>query len=291
VLGCRLPSAPPPHQVISLDWYRPLPAETAGDSSDPDSGARHLRIRARREAAEAATRSALAGRPKQLRQFEARLAEAQEFAAIREELIAEFTLGWPVMRVAMRRLGEDLVRRSILTDWGDIFFLTREELISASEDLAGVAAKRKATWETQRRLTPPLHLGPPQPMYQQMMDGAAEAFRAPAAVVGLELLRGMPCSPGIARGRVRVIYGPEGFDSFKAGEVLVAPATTPGWTPLFARAVAVITDTGSVTAHASLVAREYGIPAVVSTGDATQKLQDGMLVTVDGSAGVVLEGK
>jgi pyruvate,water dikinase len=100
----------------------------------------------------------------------------------------------------------------------------------------------------------------------------------------------MPSSPGVARGPVRVVTGPEGFDGFQAGEVLVAQTTTPGWTPLFARAAAVVTDVGSVMAHASLVAREYGLPAVVGTGEATRKLRDGMLVTVDGSAGVVLEG-
>jgi pyruvate,water dikinase len=85
------------------------------------------------------------------------------------------------------------------------------------------------------------------------------------------------------------LLGPEDFDTFEVGEVLVAQTTTPGWTPLFARAVAVVTDVGSVMAHASLVAREFGIPAVVGAGDATQKLRNGMLVTVDGSAGVVLD--
>jgi pyruvate,water dikinase len=69
--------------------------------------------------------------------------------------------------------------------------------------------------------------------------------------------------------------------------VLVAPATAPAWTALFGRCVAVVTDTGSVLAHASLVAREFGIPAVVGTGDATARLSDGQVVTVDGSAGIV----
>jgi rifampicin phosphotransferase len=68
---------------------------------------------------------------------------------------------------------------------------------------------------------------------------------------------------------------------------LVAPVTTPAWTPLFSRAAAVVTDTGGVGAHASQVAREYGIPAVVGTGDATARLHDGQLVTVDGGVGVV----
>ena len=73
----------------------------------------------------------------------------------------------------------------------------------------------------------------------------------------------------------------------RAGDVLVAPATTPAWTPLFAQAAAVVTDVGSVIAHASLVAREYGIPAVVGTANATSRLREGQVVTVDGTTGVV----
>ncbi len=97
----------------------------------------------------------------------------------------------------------------------------------------------------------------------------------------------MPASPGRATGPVRIVRGPEDFDQFQTGEVLVAQVTAPAWTPLFERAAAVITDGGSVAAHASLVAREYGIPAVVAAGDATSRLQNGQRVTVDGSAGVV----
>jgi pyruvate,water dikinase len=90
-----------------------------------------------------------------------------------------------------------------------------------------------------------------------------------------------------ATGRVRIVHGPNDFSVFTDGEVLVARATAPAWTPLFARAAAVVTDGGTLAAHASLVAREYGIPAVVGTGDATQRLHDGQLVTVDGATGTV----
>jgi phosphoenolpyruvate synthase/pyruvate phosphate dikinase len=100
-------------------------------------------------------------------------------------------------------------------------------------------------------------------------------------------LRGDPASPGRASGRVRVIRGPSDFDKFQQDEVLVAQLTAPAWTALFARAAAVVTDGGSLAAHASLVAREYGIPAVVATGNATTRLSDGQLVMVDGSAGLV----
>jgi len=83
------------------------------------------------------------------------------------------------------------------------------------------------------------------------------------------------------------VHGPDDFDGFRDRDVLVAKATAPAWTPLFGKAVAVVTDGGTLAAHASLVAREYGIPAVVGIGDATTRLSQGQLVTVDGAAGTV----
>jgi pyruvate,water dikinase len=98
---------------------------------------------------------------------------------------------------------------------------------------------------------------------------------------------GVPASPGRATGVVRVVRGTADFDLLLPGEVLVAPLTTPAWTPLFNRAAAVVTDVGSAAAHASIIAREYGIPAVVGCGDATSRLRTGMHVTVDGGTGNV----
>jgi pyruvate,water dikinase len=101
------------------------------------------------------------------------------------------------------------------------------------------------------------------------------------------LVSGSPASPGRATGAGRVVRGPDDFGSLLEGEVLVAPLTAPAWTPLFHRAVAVVTDVGSAAAHASIIAREYGLPAVVGCGDATVRLRTGMIVTVDGTTGNV----
>ena len=100
-------------------------------------------------------------------------------------------------------------------------------------------------------------------------------------------MAGSPASPGRATGVVRVIRGPSEFDDLQPGEILVAPLTAPAWTPLFLRAAAVVTDVGGAAAHASIIAREYGIPAVVGCGDATARLRTGMRVSVDGSTGSV----
>ncbi len=86
------------------------------------------------------------------------------------------------------------------------------------------------------------------------------------------------------------MLGPEDFSKMKPGDILVAVTTTPAWTPLFTMASAVVTDIGGPLSHSSIVAREYGIPAVLATGLATRRIQDGQTITVDGSAGTVTLG-
>jgi pyruvate,water dikinase len=97
-------------------------------------------------------------------------------------------------------------------------------------------------------------------------------------------------SAGKVTGTARVMFGPEDFGKMKHGDVLVTVTTTPAWTPLFAMASAIVTDLGGPLSHSSIVAREYGIPAVVATGIATRRIVDGQSITVDGSAGTVIIG-
>lgn len=104
---------------------------------------------------------------------------------------------------------------------------------------------------------------------------------------GTVLVRGTPASGGIARGPVRVIGGLDDFTRFHTGDVLVCRTTSPAWTPLLARAAAVVTEIGGILAHAAIVAREFGIPAVMGAGDATGVLTDAMPVVVDGTSGSV----
>lgn len=294
---------PPAHAVQSLDWIRPTlgesPAVVAAGTgnSSPDLDTRRRRMADGRRSAETACRAALAARPRLLHRFDALLALAQRYAVIREEQAGWFTLAWPLLRRAVLRLGHELSLRDIIAQGEDVFFLTRSEvdagLTGERQDLAqrsnmrARVIERRREWERQRRLTPPLVIG--KPPGAALLAGAAEAMRVPAAGgrSSHETLKGMPSSPGRATGAARLVRGPDDFMLFQPGEVLVAQVTTPAWTPLFERAAAVITDGGSVAAHASLVAREYGIPAVVGTGDATARLRDGQIVTVDGSAGVV----
>ena len=101
------------------------------------------------------------------------------------------------------------------------------------------------------------------------------------------VLSGNVGSGGVVTARARVLHGPEDFAAFQPGEVLVAAITTPAYTPLFAMAAGVVTDIGGVLSHGSIVAREYGIPAVLGTGSATRVIHTGDEITVDGAAGKV----
>ena len=248
---------------------------------------RHRQLAADREAAEAACRTALP--PGRRAEFEAFLQVAQRYAAIREEQSRDLTLGWPVLRSCAAHLGEHLVRRHLLAAADDVHFCTRAEVDAAvagqTTPLDDASAARRVTWERRRRLPAPVTIGRPPRLVGDVIDKAVQAARTAHPVEGA--IVGHPASAGRATGPVRLVHGPQDFAAFLDGEVLVAKATSPAWTPLFGRAAAVVTDGGTLAAHASLVAREYGIPAVVGTSDATRRLHSGEVITVDGNTGTV----
>jgi pyruvate,water dikinase len=284
--GFPRPAARKHEAIASLDWWHaPMPVEASETAPEQT----HQRVVEAREAAETAAFEALASSPRRLRAFRRLLADSQHLVPIREEQTEELTIAWPVMRRAVLRIGAELAGRGAIAEADDVFFLTRAEVLAALE---GASSKpevdvpgRRALWSEQARLLPPPMVGRVNPMLQRLWDsfpGMIGARRSDHALVS-----GVPASPGRATGAVRVIRGPEEFDDLLSGEILVAPLTAPAWTPLFARAAAVVTDVGSAAAHASIIAREYGIPAVVGCGDATARLQTGMRVIVDGSTGNV----
>jgi len=286
VAGFEPPADPGRHAVASLDWWH-APVPHAATATRPPAD--HARLVEGRQAAERAALAALASSPRRLRAFRRLLAETQRLVPVREEHVRELTIAWPAMRRAVLRIGEALAASGVIAEPDDVFFLARAEALAAlgggrlaaTVDVAGRRSKR----EEQARLVPPLLVGRLNRMLQRVWDsypqtvGAVRSDRA--------LVSGTPASPGRATGPVRVIRGPEEFDELQPGEILVAPLTAPAWTPLFTRAAAVVTDVGSPASHTSIIAREYGIPAVVGCGDATARLRTGMRVTVDGGTGNV----
>ena len=282
-----------PHAVRTIDWMEPTFAEAGAGLAGSSIRELHAAARARRVAAEDRARGALASSAKRRREFDRLLAVAQRFAAVREELIADWTMPWPTMRRAILRLAADLEARGALERSADVWFLRRDELATALADGGTVAAAalgdRRHEWEAQRRLTPPLRLGSMPPMMKSLVESAERAIRGGAAFSPPDgaTIVGIPASGGRASGHVRVIASMDDADRLQPGDVLVAPMTAPAWTPVFDRVVAVVTDTGGAASHTSIVAREYGIPAIVGTGDGTRRLHDGELVEVDGYVGIV----
>jgi pyruvate,water dikinase len=281
------------HAVQSADWYHPVLAElSTADIRLTDGDQRHTRLAQQRATAEQTCRNALAARPQLLTQFDELLQVNQRYAVIREEQARDFTLGWPALRACVRRLGEHMVATGAIEQIDDVFFCNHEQVTTTlragrSEPIVHLVRERRHLWQRQRNLAAPLTLGQPVRMIGDVIGRAAQEARGEREV-SENVIIGHPASAGRATGPVRIVQGPQDFGGFRDGDVLVAKATTPAWTSLFAEAAAVITDSGSLAAHASLVAREYGIPAVVATGDATVRLHPGQLVTVDGTAGTIM---
>jgi phosphohistidine swiveling domain-containing protein len=286
LIGLALPADAGGHAVASLDWWHQTAPTTSADASRPED---RDRLREARQGAEAAAFGALASSPRRLKAFERMLADTQHLVPVRDEQARELTIAWPAMRRAVLRIGESLAARGLIEDADDAFFLTRAEALAGLEgglpSPAVDVARRRTKREEQASLVAPMFVGKTNRMLMSMLEGVSRlmgAIRSETALVS-----GTPASPGRATGSVRVVHGSEEFDELQPGEVLVAPLTAPAWTPLFTRAAAVVTDVGSAAAHASIIAREFGIPAVVGCGDATARLRTGMRVTVDGSTGNV----
>jgi pyruvate,water dikinase len=143
-------------------------------------------------------------------------------------------------------------------------------------------AERRALHRGQALLRPPQYLPVNKVMsvWDRFLPAKVDAGSG-------DVLRGNAGSGGVVTGPARVISGPADFADFTPGEILVAEITTPAYTPLFAVAGGVVTDIGGVLSHGSIVAREYGIPAVLGTGAATSRIATGEMITVDGGRGEV----
>jgi phosphohistidine swiveling domain-containing protein len=276
----RTPVADAP-TLESLDWWK----DTGGSGTPPPDLATIIE---QREETEARARHALAGSPRRLAKFDRILADAQHIGPVREEQVSMLSLPWPAMRRAIERLGRLLVESGSIEAIDDVFFLQRSELTAALDQpvsMVDVVAERRRSRRRASALSAPLTIGRMPRVVRYLFGHTNEimgAVRSPNAIVS-----GVPASPGRATGKVRVVLDSSGFEAFEPGEVLVAPLTAPAWTELFDRAAAVVTDVGSALAHASIIAREHGIPAVVGCGDATRRLQTGQTVTVDGARGNV----
>ena len=210
------------------------------------------------------------------------LRRVRQLAGLRELPKFYIVLVLGEMHRQLLRIGADMASAGTIAAAEDVFFLDFDEIRVGlrGADLHGIIADRRRLYdvELRRRRIPRLLLSDGTDVEAAMM-----AKSPPSGD-----LTGTPASAGTATGRVRVIMDPVGAH-LEPGDILVAPSTDPGWTPLFLTAGALVMEMGGVISHGAVVAREYGIPAVVGVPDATTRLRTGQTVTVDGAAGTIRE--
>jgi phosphohistidine swiveling domain-containing protein len=278
------------HTVYNLDFMNPVPADdpvplletlrffVSGKGADPYE--RQRRFAKRREDATAAVLARLD--PVRARTFRRLLHWAQSAAPIREDALADVGLAWPQVRRMLLEIGRRLQQVGVINEPNDVFWLHRTEIDESLGSLADEVERRKQVWRGQLRATPPqlLPKGAWGDMFRRWMPAASEEQTG-------DLIKGIGGSMGTVIAPARVLGGSQDFGQMRPGDVLVASITTPAWTSLFAMASGVVTDIGGPLSHSSIVAREYGIPAVLGTAVATRRIRSGQLIRVDGDAGTV----
>ncbi|MCY3811759.1 MAG: PEP-utilizing enzyme [Gammaproteobacteria bacterium] len=289
------------HQGYSMDFIEPtqvedpsalfasLKAMVGDDDYDPkDQDRRAANVR---EEKFAAISELLDGLP--YWQFRFRLWLARRYNHIREAVAFHFGYTWSVLRPMAAELGSRMVAAGTFKRPDDVYFLVTEELNRAIEarargaalaNLGELAAERRELREARKRHHPPGTV----PEEASQIKGIAFKETQIKNDESSATMRGFPVSSGRVTAPASVILGPAEFDKMAPGSILVSPLTTPAWTQLFAHAAGLVTDMGSILAHGSIVAREYGIPAVLGVGNGTVRIEHGQTLTIDGDAGTVV---
>ena len=289
------------HSIYELDFSKPLPLDDptplletmkfflSGQGNNPYS--RQQKASEQRNQAYQTTLGRLKGFRRSI--FQRLVTWAQKFAPLREDGLADIGLGWPLLRKMLLDLGNRMVQKEIIEVTEDIFWLTEAEVEQAVDNLEQesdleasfqeVVKQRKNGWQVEKRAAPPTVL----PRHSTIMGFKMEKWTQAQSSSLDQVIHGIGTSPGQVVAPASVLNGSEDFGRMSQGQILVAPITTPAWTPLFALAQGVVTDVGGPLSHSSIVAREYGIPAVLGTGVATKRIQTGQTIAVDGSLGNV----
>ncbi len=209
----------------------------------------------------------------------------------REAALFYMGLAWSTFRPWAMELGKRLLATGTLGRPDDVFYLTSDDLQSAIEaqsndkalpELGARAIEQRVLRALRFRMDQPSAI---PPLKQKNTESPFSSLRSNEGETNT--LRGFAVSPGTVTGVASVIMTPNDFDKMTPDTILVCPLTTPAWTQLFPHATGLVTDIGSILAHGSIVAREYGIPAVLGIGDATQRIKSGQRITIDGDKGLV----
>ena len=264
-----------------------LDRRNATKAEDPD--ARHARLIAEGAAVERHARETLRDRPEDLAHFEEALRLARAISPLTEE--HNYHLDRQ-MQATMRRLmlgfGARMAADGQTDEREDVYFFHVREIGDAlrdGRDLHALARERATELASWRRLRHPKSIGGPAGPVAAFSTRIDLNYRAKQDEQGV--LKGVPASGGRRKGRACLVRALADFDKLKPGEILVCRASNVSWIPLFTIAAAVVTDVGGSLSHAAVVAREFGVPAVVGTGVALETLRDGQLIEVDGDRGTV----
>lgn len=289
--------------VVHKSWIEdPTPAlkNLKDYASQPalDLDGDHEALDARRDRAVSDAEERLKGYPAAVRERFGFLLKAAQVGSVLSEdhgFWIDFACLYRV-RCVLMELGRRLADGGVLASPDDVFYLTLEETLDVDGTLQQAALRRAQVTERKgeatcsRSLNAPPAIGtdygpPPDDMVGRFITkffgGPPPASDDPA------VLKGNAGSPGKVEGAARVILSLDEASRLKEGDILVTSSTAPPWTPLFATAGGIVTDTGGILSHCAVVAREYHIPAVVGTGGGTAIIKDGQLIEVDGDAGTV----
>jgi pyruvate,water dikinase len=264
-------------------------AARLGAQEHVDEQAKDVAIRA---AAESGMRTALAGHPLRRLVFGWVLGRARACVRARENLRFERTRVFGRARQIVVEIGKRLAAVDCLDHYRDVFYLEIDELLGFVEgrvtttDLKGLVAVRRAEFEGYR-IAP----APDDRFETRGLMYKGHAFKAAHPVTEQsqgDRRTGLACCPGIVRGPVRVVRDPRQA-AVKPGEIVVAERTDPGWVMIFPSATGLLVERGSLLSHSAIVARELGLPAIVSIAGLMQWLQDGDWVEMDGSTGTIVK--
>lgn len=261
-----------------------------GDEGGPD--AQYQSAVRRREELLAGARRRLASDPARLARFNELYETAACFTPVAEDHNHYIDqMGDIVMRYPALEIGRRLMAKGSIAEPDDVFFLHLPEVGAgmSGSNLKAVAVQRRQDLARWAQVVPPPVLGTPQdPSGDPAEDLLMRFFGSPVEPsTDPSIITGTAASPGTARGPAKVVRDLTQASKVSHGDILVCEMTLPPWTPLFATIAAVVADTGGILSHCAIVAREYRIPCVVGTAFGTAVIKDGMMLTVDGSKGIV----
>jgi pyruvate,water dikinase len=202
----------------------------------------------------------------------------QRYWFYREKVGSLYTYGYGLFRPYFRAIAEDLVQRGQISHWEDIFYLSQDEIRSVCNSNSDSGAYRDLVQQRRHEMEEAREIMLPTIIYGE--------HPVPQNLAISRQLQGIPTSSGIFTGKVVVVKGIQDWQKVTPGCVLVVPYSDVGWIPLFMKAGGIISESGGILSHCSVIAREYGLPAVVAVENATH-LMDGQPVTIDGYQGLI----